>query len=125
MEHGDPVRHRQRFVLVVRDVDHRDAQPLVQPAHLELHLLAELLVERAERLVHQHQLRLEHERASDGDALLLPARQLRRLARAESRELHHVERALDTLVDLRARRCRAPTAESRCSRATVMCGNSA
>ena len=47
---------------------------------LELHLLAQLLVERAERFVHQHDLRLEHQRARQGDALLLAAGELRRLS---------------------------------------------
>ena len=46
---------------------------LVQALDLELHLLAQLLVERAERLVHQHELGLEHQRARQGDALLLAA----------------------------------------------------
>ena len=125
MEHGDAVRHRQRLVLVVRDVDHRDAEPLVQPAHLELHLLAQLLVERAERLVHQHELGLEHERARDGDALLLAAGKLRRPPRAEAGELHHVERALDALA--RSRRAAIPRTDSGNAMfsATLMCGNSA
>ena len=39
-------------------------------------MLAQLLVEGAERLVHQHQGGLEHERAGERDPLLLPAGQL-------------------------------------------------
>ena len=100
VEHGDPVGHRERLVLVVRDVDHRHAEPAMQAPYLELHLLAQLLVERAERLVHQHELRLEHQRARHGDALLLAAGQLRGAASAETGELHHVERALDAPADL-------------------------
>ena len=75
----------------------------MQAPDLELHLLAQLLVERAERLVHQHELRLEHQRARDRDALLLAAGELRRPAAAEAAELHHVQRALDPLRDLVAR----------------------
>ena len=50
--------------------------------HLELQLLAQLLVERAERLVHQQQARLEDDGAGKRDALLLAARELARIARA-------------------------------------------
>ena len=63
VQHRDAVRHGQRFGLVVGDVDHGDAQALVEVLDLVLHLLAQLLVERAERLVHQDQLGLEHARA--------------------------------------------------------------
>ena len=52
---------------------------------LELERLAELPVERAERLVHEQQPRLEHDRPGEGDALLLAARQLARVAVAEVR----------------------------------------
>src|SRR6185312_2196234 len=47
-------------------------------------------------LVEQQQARLEHEGAGDGDALALPARELMRIAVAESRiESHRNERRLD------------------------------
>ena len=42
-----------------------------------LQLLAQLQVERAERLVEQQHLGVEDERASERDALLLAARELR------------------------------------------------
>ena len=111
--------------LVVRHVDHRDAEPLVQAPDLELHLLAQLLVERAERLVHQHELRLEHERARDRDPLLLAAGELRRPAAAEPAELHHVERALDPRARSRSRAMPRTDSGKPMFSATVMCGNSA
>ena len=46
---------------------------------LELHLLAQLQVERAERLVEKQHLRLVDERARERDALLLAAGELARL----------------------------------------------
>ena len=100
MKHRDAVRHRERLGLVVRDVDHGHAEPLMQPPNLELHLLAQLLVERAQRLVHQDELRLEHQRARHGDALLLATGELRRPPLTVPAELHHVERAVHTLADL-------------------------
>ena len=43
------------------------------------HHLFALRIERARRLIEQQYLRIPHQRPSDGDALLLPARQLRAL----------------------------------------------
>ena len=50
---GDPIGHRHRLFLVVGHVDERDPDLLLDPLQLDLHLLAELEVERAERLVEQ------------------------------------------------------------------------
>ena len=52
---------------------------------LDLHLLAELEVERAERLVEQQHLRPVDDRARERDALALAAGELARLARRRSR----------------------------------------
>jgi len=54
-------------------VDNGDAKLFVDMLDLVLHMLAQLLVERAEGFVHQHQFRLEHQRAGQRDALLLSA----------------------------------------------------
>ena len=53
----DAVAHRHRLDLVVRDVEHRRAQLLVQPRDVGAHLDAQLGVEVGERLVHQERLR--------------------------------------------------------------------
>ena len=50
---GDPVPHRQRLLLVVGDEDERRAGALLDPLELDLHLLAELLVQGAEGLVEE------------------------------------------------------------------------
>ena len=61
---------------LVRDDDHRHA--VVRQLLHDLQNLADhLRVERARRLVEEHDLRLHHERADDGHALLLSAGQLR------------------------------------------------
>src|SRR5207248_7324694 len=77
--HRDPVRERERFVLVVRDVDERHPEALLERAELPPQRLAQLRVEVRERLVEEEDLRLDDERARHGDALLLSARQLIRL----------------------------------------------
>ena len=76
VEHGDAVGHRQRLALVVGDEDEGDAERLLQRLQLVLHLLAQLEVERAERLVEQQHLGLVDQRAGQRDALALAAGQL-------------------------------------------------
>ncbi len=53
VEHRDPGAHRQRLTLVVGDEHERDADGVLDRLELDLHLLAQLEVERAERLVEQ------------------------------------------------------------------------
>src|SRR5262245_55794535 len=84
VEDRDAVAHRERFLLVVRHVDERDADLLLDPLQLGLHPLPELEVERAERFVEQQDLWAVDDRASERDPLPLAARQLGRLARHES-----------------------------------------
>ena len=100
LQHRDPAGHGQRLGLVVGDVHHRDAQLLVQMLDLVLHALAQQAVQRAQRLVHQHQRRLEHQRPRQRHALLLPARQLHRAAVAERLHAHPLEGALHPGRDL-------------------------
>ena len=78
--HGHAVAERHGLGLVVRHVDHRGAELLLQPRHLGAHLDAQLGVEVRERLVHQERRRVAHDRAAHGHALALAARELRRLA---------------------------------------------
>jgi len=103
VENSDAVGHRQRLTLVVRHEYHSDAEFLVEMLDFELHLFAQLLVERAERLVHQHQFGVENQRAGQRDALLLPARELLRIAVAVGTELNHAERARHLGVDFGVR----------------------
>ena len=70
------------------DEDERDADLALDLLQLDLHLLAELEVERAERLVEQQHLGPVHQRAGQRDPLPLAARELVRLAVAEPVEPH-------------------------------------
>ena len=125
VEHGQAVAHRQRLLLVVRHVDERDADLLLDPLELDLHLLAQLEVERAERLVEQQHLRAVDDRAGERDALALAAGELRRAcgrrgpAGAPSRAPRPRAAALARARTLRMRRPYSTFS------ATVMCGNSA
>ena len=75
--HRDALAEGHRLGLVVRDVDGRDAEPLVQLRERRAHADAQLRVEVRERLVEQERLRLAHDRAAHRDALALPAGELR------------------------------------------------
>ena len=76
----------------MRDVDERDADVALDALELDLHLLAQLEVERAERLVEQQHLRAVDDRAGERDALALAAGELRRLAVLVRREPDELER---------------------------------
>ena len=92
---------------------------------LDLHLLAELEVERAERLVEQQHLRPVHQRPRERDALPLATRQLARPA-----PLVAFRRTIRSASVDRARRARpwapcGPSGRRPTLSPTVMCGNSA
>ncbi len=84
----------------MRDVHERDADVLLDALELDLQLLAQAQVERAERLVEQQRARAVDERAGERDALLLAAGQLGRLALAEVAELHELERLVRARADI-------------------------
>ena len=71
--HGDAIRHRQRLFLVMGDEDEGDAGLALQPLQLDLHFLAQLVVERRQRFVEQQDLRLRRQRAGERHPLLLAA----------------------------------------------------
>ena len=85
VQHDDLLGHLHRLLLVVRDEDRRHVHVVVEAAQPRAQLLADGRVERAERLVEQHHLRLDRERAGERHALALAARELRGVAVARSR----------------------------------------
>jgi hypothetical protein len=106
VEDGDPVRHRQRLVLVVGDVDEGDADVALDRLQLNLHLLAQLQVEGAERLVQQQHPRPVDDRPRQRHPLALAAGELSRLAVAVAGQADHLQRRVAAprplgLVDLR------------------------
>ena len=72
----DPVGQRQRLLLIVGDIDDGHAEVALHALDLALQLVAQLAIERAERLVHQQHRRLEHDGTRERHALLLAAREL-------------------------------------------------
>ena len=92
-QHRDPLAERHRLDLVVRDVDGRHAEPLVQQRELRAHAHPQLGVEVGQRLVHEERLRLADDGPAHGHALALPAGQRGRAAVEqvlESEDVGHV-----------------------------------
>ena len=125
VEDREPVAQRQGLVLVVGDDDEGDADLALNRLELHLHLLAQLEVERAERLVEQQDLRAADQGAGQGDALALAARELRGLARSVVGEPDHVERLGGAACVARPSARRGPSCRTRRSAPTVMWGKSA
>ena len=103
VHHRDPVGERHRLDLVVGDVDGGGAVLEVQALQLGAHVLAQLGVERADRLVHQHRLRAAHQRAADRDALHVAAGQLRRALAEEMLDLQRALRPSRTWLSISVR----------------------
>ncbi|ABA50513.1 hypothetical protein BURPS1710b_1039 [Burkholderia pseudomallei 1710b] len=110
-QHDDLVGERHRLDLIVRHVDHRRLQLVVQPRELEPHLHAQRRIEVRQRLVEQEHLRLARDRAADRDALPLPARQLPGLPVEQVIDMQDPRRLLDRVVDLLLLRARELQAE--------------
>ena len=100
VHHRDPVAHRERLLLIVGHEDERDPELGLERLELDLEVLAQLRVERAQRLVEQQHARPQHERARERDTLLLAARELVGLAPRELGQVDQLERLADPLGPL-------------------------
>ena len=106
VEDGDAVGHRQGLALVMGDEDEGDAEIALQGLELDLHLLAQLEIERAQRLVEQQHLRLVDQRAGKRHALALAAGKLRGPPCVEALERDQIQRL--ARLALRGRRAPRP-----------------
>ena len=99
-QHHDAVGQRHRLDLIVSDIDHGAADLRVQRGELLARGDAQLRIEVRQRLVEQEDLGIADDRAADGDALALAARESLRLAVEIVGEPQHLGGAADALVDL-------------------------
>ena len=108
---GDPPRQLQRLLHVVRHEETGLPGLLPDPRDLAPHLEPREGVEGAERLVQVEDVRVDRERPGELDALLHPARELRRVRRLEAVEPdeRHVPR--DDLAPLLSRPVREPESD--------------
>src|SRR6267378_3063476 len=88
IHHRDPIGHGKRLFLVVGDEHHGQAEFALQLLQFELHRLAQLLVERAERFVAKQHARFDNDGAGERDTLLLATGELSGAAIFISYEFH-------------------------------------
>jgi hypothetical protein len=100
-EHDYPVAEKDGFGDIVGDED--DGLAGVHPDALDqqIHLVARKGVERAERLVHQHDRRIHREAADDRSALLHAARQLAGIFVVEPGKPDALQQGVDPLAIVR------------------------
>ncbi len=98
VHHHDAVGGHHRLGLVMRHIDRGDAERVVQAADFRAHLLAQIGVQVGQRFVEQQHFRLDHDGTRQRDALLLAAGQLGRIAVLQMAQLHHIEDAIEPLV---------------------------
>ena len=82
--------------------DEGDAGLVLQLLQLDLHFLAQLVVERRQRLVEEQHLRLRRQRPRQRDALLLTAGNLARLPLGEFLHPHQLQHVPGAGIDLGA-----------------------
>ena len=80
-----------RFFLIVRDVNGGDAEFLLEPDQLFLHLAPETEIERSQRLVQKQHRGLHGNRPCERDPLALAPAELVNGALAETFEPHHAQ----------------------------------
>ncbi len=90
------------------DEDAGDVDLFVEPAEPPAQFLANLGVERAERLVEQQDFGLDGERASERDALALTTGELRRPSLGQHVELHQWRSPITVVADFALRWPRSP-----------------
>ena len=84
------------------DVDKSGAEGRLQLLELDLHVLAQLEVECAQRLVEQQQRGLQHQAAGNRHALALPARQLVHALVLHARQADTLQHGADFFDDVSA-----------------------
>ena len=122
VHHGDRVGHRHGLELVMRDVDGRRAEPVVQRPQFTDHRLAHFGVERTERLVHQEAFRLAHDGPAERDALPVAAGKARHRLIEQMGDAQNTRSLNDTPVGSPPRRCPRISAGKPMFRRTFMCG---
>src|SRR6185437_3729357 len=107
----DPVRHCERFALVMGDIYEGDAYLPLNTLQLHLHRLAELEVQRAQGLIEQQRPGSIHQRTGKRDPLLLTTRQLTWPTFAATGQVHDFEHLAHLASNLKLRDLLAPETE--------------
>ncbi len=98
--HDDLVGHRQGLGLIMGHEHGRDTEFALNALEFDPHLLAQIGIERGQRLIQQQHIRTDHDGTRQRDALLLATRQLIRKAVARIGQLDEFQRLPDPPFDL-------------------------
>ena len=101
IEQGDAVREQERFLVIVSDENRGDAKLAMDRAQGLAKLAPDLGVKGAERLIKQEDLGLPGERAGQGHALALAARQFAGETGFEAGKLHQLQQFADAGTNFR------------------------
>src|SRR5882757_1432984 len=101
VHHGDGIGHCHGLELVMRDVDCRRAEPVVQRAQFTDHRLAHFSVERTERFIHQEAFWLAHDCPPERDTLPVAAGKARHRPVEEMGDAQDTRSLNDPPVSLR------------------------
>ena len=123
VHHRDGVGHGHGLLLVVGDVDEREADFGLDALELQLHLSAQFQVQGSQRFIEQQHRRTVDDRAGKSDPLLLTTGELSRLPFGHRRQLDELQGVVDLLLGVlhAPRRFRPNATFSKMS----MCGNRA
>ena len=100
VQHGDPIGHGQRLLLVMCDEDKADTKIMLQGLQFQLHGLAQVPVECRERLVEKQELGLVDDCTRQSHSLALAARELVRAAALVTAKVQPFQCFADTRVAL-------------------------
>ena len=103
IHHGNSIGHRHGFDLIVGDVHRGRLDAIVQTTQLGAHQVAELGIERAERLVHHEGLGAAHDRAPERHALAVAAREALHRPLQQVFDAQQLRHFRDAALDFRAR----------------------
>ena len=101
---NDAIGERHRLNLVVRNVDCRRCDRLMNLLNLGAHLNAQFGVKVGERFVEEKYLGVANDRATHRNALALPARKLLRATIEKLGDVENTGGALYALLDFRFRK---------------------
>ena len=100
VHHRNPIRHRRRFGLVMRDQDRGHGAELLQPLDFRPQVDLLVTIQMRQRLVEEDELRIAHQRPADRCPLLSAARQHFDVPVGERVQRKQIEHLVDASLDL-------------------------
>ena len=116
------IRKGHSLLLIVRYEQKGDTGSALHRLEFRAHLFTQFRIERRQRLIEQQQLRFQHQRARQRNALLFTARKLRRKPVVFGIKLYQIERLQCAFPPSAAPRSRSPNSTLP---SAVRCGNNA